>query len=378
MNVIDKILSEWSFRCHDGIVDLNDPIKLSILNEIIGFDLNEARQPYESLTGAAKEEADKLIELFNLTKDNIQKQTSNRIIILSDIPRNEVFKKLQDLEYKQDKTISGSSVGGFRTPEGIEIIVKSEIAFKTGGAGVGNERFFVDAINNLIQESDDSVTVIINGGGKTLKYDNITEAKHVGKEGEKKGLKADALLIAGTKTYPISLKEDGSFRWASAMGDLKDLYMTLLTKASKDEIPNLQLKTDPEKPRVLQMYNPRINSPYGRIFVTDVPQLTKPENINKIIFGEDNAVVVQRTFTESDFVMNKNIINVTATKIITSIEDLNPEDYPIVEFERNASKATQTSGLTGRGIIIRISPKERMDKAGPKANNLILNYNDIM
>ena len=43
MTVIDKILNEWSFRCHDGIVDLNDPIKLSILNEIIGFDLNEAK-----------------------------------------------------------------------------------------------------------------------------------------------------------------------------------------------------------------------------------------------------------------------------------------------------------------------------------------------
>jgi len=47
MNVIDKILSEWSFRCHDGIVDLNDPIKLSILNEIIGFDLDEAKSGME-------------------------------------------------------------------------------------------------------------------------------------------------------------------------------------------------------------------------------------------------------------------------------------------------------------------------------------------
>ena len=378
MTVIDKILHEWSFRCHDGIVDINDPIKLSILNEILGFNLDEVRQPYESLTGAAKEEADKLIELFDLTKDNIQKQTSKRIIILSDIPRNEVFKKLQDLGYKQDRTISGSSAGGFITPEGVEIIVKSETASKVGGAGVGNERFFVDVINNLIQESDGAVTVTISGGGKTLKYDNVTEAKHVGKEGEKKGWKADALLIAGNETYPISLKEDGPFRWASAMGDLKDLYMAVLTKASKDKIPNLQLKTDPENPRVLQMYNPRTSSPYGRIFVTDVPQLTQAENINKIIFGADNATVVQRTFTESDFVINNNVINVTATKIITSIEDLSPEDYPIVEFERNASKATQTSGLTGRGIIIRISPKGRMDKAGSKANNLILNYNDIM
>jgi len=48
MNVIDKILEEWSFRCHDGIVDLNDPIKLSILNEIIGFDLDEAKSGIEN------------------------------------------------------------------------------------------------------------------------------------------------------------------------------------------------------------------------------------------------------------------------------------------------------------------------------------------
>ena len=260
----------------------------------------------------------------------------------------------------------------------MEIIVKSETASKVGGAGVGNERFFVDTINNLIQENDGPVTVVIKGEGKTLKYNNITEAKHVGKEGEKKGWKADALLIAGTKTYPISLKEDGPFRWASAMEDLRDLYTTVLTKASKGQIPGLQLKPDPEKPKVLQMYNPKTKSPYGRIFVTNVPQLTKPENVNKIIFGVDNATVVQRTFSESDFTMNKNTITVTASKIITSIKDLNPEDYPIVEFERNASKATQTKGLTGRGIVIRISPRERMEKAGSKANNLVLNYKDIM
>jgi hypothetical protein len=47
MTVIDNILNEWSFRCHDGIVDINDPIKLSILNEILGFDLDEAKSGLE-------------------------------------------------------------------------------------------------------------------------------------------------------------------------------------------------------------------------------------------------------------------------------------------------------------------------------------------
>ena len=49
MEVIDKILNEWSFRCHDGIVDMNDPIKLSLLNEILGFDLDEAKVDMENI-----------------------------------------------------------------------------------------------------------------------------------------------------------------------------------------------------------------------------------------------------------------------------------------------------------------------------------------
>jgi hypothetical protein len=47
MEVIDKILNEWSFRCHDGIVDMNDPKKIAILNEILGeynVDLDERGQ----------------------------------------------------------------------------------------------------------------------------------------------------------------------------------------------------------------------------------------------------------------------------------------------------------------------------------------------
>jgi len=35
MKVIDKILQEWSYRCHDGIVDINDPKKKAILDQIL-------------------------------------------------------------------------------------------------------------------------------------------------------------------------------------------------------------------------------------------------------------------------------------------------------------------------------------------------------
>jgi hypothetical protein len=48
MEVIDKILNEWSFRCHDGVVDMNDPKKKTILEEILkefNVDLDERGRP---------------------------------------------------------------------------------------------------------------------------------------------------------------------------------------------------------------------------------------------------------------------------------------------------------------------------------------------
>jgi len=57
MTVTDKILNEWSFRCHDGIVDLNNPKKLRILKEILdeyNIDLLKEGQDEEDLTDIFK------------------------------------------------------------------------------------------------------------------------------------------------------------------------------------------------------------------------------------------------------------------------------------------------------------------------------------
>jgi hypothetical protein len=57
MNVIDQILNEWSFRCHDGVVDINDPKKKAILDEILKeFNVNSLNegQDEEDLTDIFK------------------------------------------------------------------------------------------------------------------------------------------------------------------------------------------------------------------------------------------------------------------------------------------------------------------------------------
>jgi hypothetical protein len=46
MKVIDNILLEWSYRCPDGIVDVNDPEKVKILNKILAennIEIDEGR-----------------------------------------------------------------------------------------------------------------------------------------------------------------------------------------------------------------------------------------------------------------------------------------------------------------------------------------------
>jgi hypothetical protein len=72
MTVIDNILNEWSFRCHDGIVDLNDPKKKAILESILKeYGINSLKEADEISTTKS---FDQLIESKNLsrkTKDSV-------------------------------------------------------------------------------------------------------------------------------------------------------------------------------------------------------------------------------------------------------------------------------------------------------------------
>jgi hypothetical protein len=147
MNVTDEILNEWSFRCHDGVVDLNDPKKVSVLNEILNeydLQLNEDNSIDYTKTLNAKEVAknrkvggyrgDKVISFVNDKKpltlkngneivldfinDEIQdifakreynKLTSNQIVFVDD---NSNEYKLEDIVKTAD---FGGKVKGFST-----------------------------------------------------------------------------------------------------------------------------------------------------------------------------------------------------------------------------------------------------------------------
>lgn len=382
MDVLNQFLNNISHHFNKGYPDIKnnqDVVRIFTLLEQYGIPINEMKKPFEFLSDKAQLAGTQLMQDLDLPQDEIKAHSKNRIILLTDIPRQEIFSKLEQLGWEKDITISGSSTGGYRK-DGIEVIHKPKSLTAVGGAGIENETIFVDNINKYVEESlEDTITAkLISEVGDDVVFNDVSECISVGKEGEKKGWKGDA-VIKGQTDHAISIKKDGPFRWASVMTDFKEFYIDFLTKASQNQIPNLKLQPDPQNAKVLQMWDPVNQKPYGRIFVTNVPKLNDEDYLYDQIFGKDDAIVVQRTFSDNDFTFdeNTNTLEIKSSKTITSLDQVDKSELPILEFERNASKATKLEGIMGRGIIVRLSPIERMEKASSKANNLIVDYSTI-
>lgn len=371
MNLIDRVLLEWSVRTEKGYPNLDNPDDLRIFEQLFGFALPEAKRPFSYLSPEAQEVGKQLMTQLGLGEDGILAHSKNRLIVFTDQPRQQVFDKLAQLGYEKDPSITGSSGGGFRTEDGVEIIHKSPTS--VGNAGLGNEHIVVDEVQKAIDSSKNLTVVFKSQKGPDLVYEGVTRVKHVGKEGEKLGWKADVVLTDNVGDRHISIKQDGSFRWSSAMKTHGELFYRILDMAEQGSISNLTLQQDEDNPRLLKMVNPQNDKPYGRVFVINAPGM----DIDSLAFGPDNAVVVQRTFEPSDFNLQGDVLTIATTKVLVSENDFEEGDQPILQFERNASKATKTKGLSGRGITLRTVPIYLKDKASEKANNLTLDYNDL-
>ena len=376
MNLIDKVILEWSYKTKKGYPDINSQEDMALFESMFGFSLTEmAKKPFSFLTQQAQDIAKDIMGKLNISQEEIAAHSKNRIIILTDIPRQKVFQSLQDMGYERDSTMRGSSGGGYRAPNGIEIIHKPKSLTTIGGAGVGNENFIVSKIQSALESTPTLEIKITSDDGPDLTYNGVTGVSHVGKEGEKKGWKGDITLDTSTGTRYISIKEDGPYRWESVMKRYKDFYEDFITNAYNEKYDFIRLVPLEDNPRVLQMINPTNNKPYGRIFVLNHPDVEK--DTYDMAFGKDNAEIVQRSFTDDDFKLEGNTLKIHTSRTMKDLDDFREEDMPIIEFERNASKATKLNGPFGRGIIMRTSPMKRYLKTTKKANNLVLDLDKI-
>jgi hypothetical protein len=86
MKVTDEILNEWSFRCHDGIVDLNNPEKIKILFEILKEDIDD--DILNALVNTNDDIKVKVLKYLN----NIEKNTSGDLKSLLEKKLGDLYK----------------------------------------------------------------------------------------------------------------------------------------------------------------------------------------------------------------------------------------------------------------------------------------------
>ncbi len=377
MTVIDKILNEWSFRCHDGIVDLNNPAKLSILQEIISeIELEEAmlslntikkrpeqfvnifysQEPFKlGSKGEDNFNADTIIVGDEIFKSDQPEEKSNLIGAIRNVNNARNVKIIGQLN-NQETTINISS-----------IYKSSNLGGQTGGgAGVSNEKELVDAVNNFIEENGGPIDVkFIDKENKEINISGVIKASGMGTTGSKIGLKGDVSLTTSDGEQNISVKKDGPYWWSSERKKFGDLLNKFIESGKEGKIDKLILKPNMFNPKIFDMMDPEDERKYGRIFILNYPGVK--ENLENITFGPDKAKIVQRSFASTDYSFQNGILTIKTTRNMNDVDDLKPDDMPIISLARHEN---QTYGIDFRTIPLK-QAKLEPTKGG---KTLVLDY----
>ena len=246
------------------------------------------------------------------------------------------------LGYKWDKDYKGSSIGAVIAKDGTIIIPKPKEKQGGGSAGLGNEAFIANKINQTVEEVNSSITVVIKSKNKTIKYNNVTGAEEVGRD-TSGGKKSDIRLLSGDKTVGnLSLKQENAGMWESADKRYKDLMIKLVNKLKTKPYPNLGLKPS-EKKDIYRLYNPKTKEEYSGVIITGLDK----SDMNAICFGTDDpkTVIVKETFDDSDFDLKGKVLTITVHGLLTDLKDIDGTSYEPILVIRHDSTRTATLGL---------------------------------
>jgi hypothetical protein len=378
MKVIDKILEEWSFRCHDGIVDLNDPIKLSILQEMVNeIELEEAMLSLNTI----KKRPDQFVNIFysntpfKLGAKGEDDFTANSIVVGKETfsseneeEKSNLIGAIRNIDNARNVRIIGQ-LNGQETTINIGAIYKSKNlgGQELGGAGVSNEKELVNAINNFVEENGGPIDVkFIDKENKEINIPRVIKAEGIGAKGSKMGLKGDVLLTTSSGEQNISVKKDGPYWWSSERKNFNNLLSKFIENGQKGEISKLQLKPNPFQPKILDMIDPEDERRYGRVFILNYPGIE--DNLENITFGPDKAKIIQRSFSSTDYSLENGTLTIKTTRNMNDISDLQPDDMPVISLSRHEN---QKYGIDFRTIPLKQAKLE--PTRGGKT--LVIDYN---
>jgi hypothetical protein len=343
---------------------------LKLLEEIQIPISEVAKDDYNTLFPEAKKEAEYLANEFELPTASLFKAGNrNRIGVITDIPRQEFFNRLEDLGYERDLSIPGSGSGGMKKGE-IEVIHKPASAQIGGGHGKENEEIFRGILNELIKQAGGTANVKITTGETTVEAKDITSAVDNSKTKAGEYYKPDADLMSGENIIlGVSIKKDGGSRWESSQVRLKSIYDNFIQKASKGEITGLKLVQRPDAKEGKYFMQTEDGRNYGKIVVDEFPDTFD----NEFIFGKPEdfpIVVVERSFSPNDFNLKDNLITVKVSKIYKTLQDVKEAGKtPVVVFSHHINKPY--------GIEIRVFPESGVPKEGGRAVTMKIHYDEL-
>ena len=354
MDVIEQFLHSISYKFPKGYPDLSNPGDVLILEgelSKMGIDLDEAKGPFEKLSPKAQEVALSISQQLNIPKENILSDSSNRIIILTSESRPSITRKLVDMGFEMDPDIKGSSQGGVRSPEGVEVILKPLAGQGAQSAGKVNESSFNDLINNSVSENGGPITVILKSSSKNIKISNVAKAEDASAAGATEFAKADTQFIdsSGQVVANISLKKRNAIRWESSksrpVGGV-DIFKSFINNVgiigSDDEVGKFEnvVLYPLERKGKYKLYNPTTNQVLSKVIITNTPE----DVLDQVIFGKDEpkTIVVKETFENgySDYTFENGVLTLNCYLIYTDVDDVKGTfDEPVFAFSNHIGQA---------------------------------------
>ena len=371
MDPIEKFLHKISYKFPKGYPDMNDEQDILLLESILCNILNETVILKENQNVIDAIEI--LKKELSLTDNDFKKMSSVRYKIL--IPREERYNYIEKItnlpDFTYDVNVKGSSIGGIKYKD-IVFLLKPSGSQGRASAGTENEDIIINEINKYINEG--IVNIVFDAPNKSITIKNVKEAITVGYD-VAGGKKAD-MIIKADKDYPISIKKDNAGFWESSDTRYKNIVTKLSDKIIKgDFAPNLTFipfkdKLGNIKQNITVMFDERTKTKVTGIIVTDLPQ--KEEE--SIIFGSDKAVVVYRTFSSKDFIVEGDTLYIEVSKIIENMEDIESFNLePVLNIRHDSTRAS-----TG-GLRATVQPKNKLySDSGVTGNKIELSYNVIM
>jgi hypothetical protein len=386
MDALTKFLNNIAYKFPKGYPDMNNEQDILLLEtelDNLGINLKEVKKPFEKLSPKAQEIALNISKELQIPKENFIHDAANRIAILTDESRSDVMKKLIDLGFERDPNIVGSSQGGVRSPEGVEVIIKPLSGQGSQSQGKANEADFENLINSKVEEYGGPITVILKSSNKNIKLPNISQAKDVSATDANVFNKADVQLLDQSNKViaNISLKKRNAIRWESSktrpIGGI-NIFKSFIDKVGKvgseDEIGKFEnvVLYPLERQGKYKLYNPTTNKILSKVVITNIPE----DVWKRVIFGNDDpkTIVVKETFEGgyNDYTFENGVLTLNCYAIYTDANDVDgTSDEPIFALSNHIG---QSYGIEFRSF----SKGALYNDQDLKGSSAEINFNELL